>query len=1047
MRTIREYGCREFLRFLTIFLLSSCPIFGQQELLKKPGGTHQSLNPTLFMDQYHPRTWWREDGLPSNQLTDLAQSPNGYLWIGTSRGLARFDGVRFTVFDRSNTPQLLSDRITALLGTPEGTLWIGTEHGGLLRCDTTRASFERIEGIEHRIIRTLYRDRKGTLWVGTKDETWKVIKDKPSIVAKAPNSVLAICEDKDGVLWFGSSLWHKSNESRLHSFSQVEPGLYRYQNASFHRMTKADGFPKIYPDNSVTALCSDQNGDLWIGTAGPSLLRYKDGVFEDYAKVNKMQVRHVHKIVEDRRGTLWVAVSSSHLWRISEGKPIRTSTGWLDCLMEDDDGGLWLGFTHNRGLRRLRNADLIRASHHLGFPNLPMNCLGMDSQGAVWIGTPMYGLSWVDNGKIEHILRDDGKRLQQVTSLHIGKDESVWVATWQGLYRYKQDNLTQYQTSDGLSSQFVRLLFQDSTEVLWIGFVGNGLQRMNGKSFNTVSELDHVEVNWVYEENPHRYWIGTNGGLFQWEHGEVKQMEDAIFQRLPDLNFTCHYADSEGNLWLGTRGGGLLQHRDGHFRIWTRKEGLHDDTIYVIQEDKEKHLWLCGEHGFERVSKSALLTRASGKQVRSRAYSVGERQWTARIMGNGFKKSSVAPDGSLWFATEIGIVILPPEGPQKNQTVPSVLIEEVTGDGTKLVVNTPFEVQPGTHRLEFRFTSPSFFSPKMIHFKYRLIGYDEDWVDSGSQRWTFYNDLPPGEYEFQVIADNGDAVWNEEGAKVQFIIHQLWWKTGWFFTLSFLGLMTVLCFLVRARQKAINNRNEQNRRHREELARVARVATMGELTATIAHEVNQPLCAIVSNAQAATRFLNRENADLDEATAALQDICDDGNRASKVIARVRALAEKRGSKLEPLNLNQLTREVMALFQLDTSAVQVELQLSNELPITQGDPIELQQVVLNLLVNAAQSVQRARVTPKIVVGTSVEEGNMIQFSISDNGTGLEDEQLEQLFDPLYTTKLKGIGMGLAICRRIIESHKGKLWVSKNIDRGVTFHFTLPISERL
>ena len=246
-------------------------------------------------------------------------------------------------------------------------------------------------------------------------------------------------------------------------------------------------------------------------------------------------------------------------------------------------------------------------------------------------------------------------------------------------------------------------------------------------------------------------------------------------------------------------------------------------------------------------------------------------------------------------------------------------------------------------------------------------------------------------------------------------------------------------------ERARRRRGETDlRRNREQLAHVTRISTMGELAASLAHELNQPLTAILSNAQAAHRFLNAKPADLKEVQEILEDIVSDNNRAGEVIRRMRALVKKEELEFAPIHIASVIGEVVQLLHSDEILhnIHVELDCQDGLPNVRGNRVQLQQVILNLLMNAFDAMKDAPAAErKVVVRAQAKDAGIVEISVRDRGTGLTGDSLSKIFQPFYTTKREGLGMGLPISRSILEAHGGRLWAENNADRGATFHFTV------
>jgi PAS domain S-box-containing protein len=324
-----------------------------------------------------------------------------------------------------------------------------------------------------------------------------------------------------------------------------------------------------------------------------------------------------------------------------------------------------------------------------------------------------------------------------------------------------------------------------------------------------------------------------------------------------------------------------------------------------------------------------------------------------------------------------------------------------------------------------------------------MLGYDREDLISGRVRWT---DLIPPEWRDrsaqarQELKTTGTAqpferdYFRKDGSRVPVLVGAA--------SLETTGNQGVAFVL------DLTERKQLEQRYREaqmELARANRVAAMGQLTASIAHEVNHPIAATILNAQTALRWLNRDAPDLEEARQQLAKIVNDGRRAANVVSRIRDLVKKAPSRMEALHINEAITEVIELTRGEAmkNGISVRTQFAESLPAVTGDRTQLQQVILNLILNAVQAMAESGLPLReLQIGIEPNRSDGVLVSIRDSGPGIRPEDLDRLFDPFYTTKPAGMGMGLAICRSIIEGHGGQIWVTSNGQQGAAFNFTLP-----
>jgi signal transduction histidine kinase len=357
---------------------------------------------------------------------------------------------------------------------------------------------------------------------------------------------------------------------------------------------------------------------------------------------------------------------------------------------------------------------------------------------------------------------------------------------------------------------------------------------------------------------------------------------------------------------------------------------------------------------------------------------------------------------------------------------------------------------PGSRRIEIEYTALSFNAPDKVRFQIKLEDNDEDWHDEGNRRSALFQELLPGDYTFRVRAANNHGVWNEAGASLAFTVRPLFWQTVWFraatgfAALAEAGLIVGLVWLNRRRRRA----ELEIQRQRTELAHMARVTTMGEFAASLAHELNHPQSAILSNAQAGELFLHADPPVLDEVRKIFSDIVRDNRRATEIIQRLRTFLRKGEIAVEPVSINALVREIVPLVELDLGVrkVMLRLDLSDGLPSARADRVHLQQVLLNLILNAMDAM--SLVPPdarELRIETRAGAAHTIEVAVSDTGTGIPADKLANIFEPFYTSKEHGLGMGLSIARTIVDAHSGRIWAENNPARGASVRFTLPVNR--
>ncbi len=746
-------------------------------------GDALALEPGKAVTQYIHQVWETEDGLPQNSVSAILQTRDGYIWIGTQEGLVRFDGVRFTVFDTRNSPGLKTNFISVLLQDAEGTLWVGTDGGGLSRLrDGAFTAYTKEQGLASNVVCSIHQDRAGTLWIGTRGGLNRFRDGKFTAYTTreglSNDVVLAISEDREGSLWVGTD----------------GGGLNRFRDDRFTTYTRRDGLSH----DIVSSIHAGRDGSLWIGTWGGGLNRLKEGKFTAYTNQSALSSGIVSAIFEDRHGNLWIGTDGAGLYRL-RGETIDAytakeglSSDLVRCIQEDSEGSLWIG-TRGGGLNRLKDGRFTTYTRREGLSDNMVRAIYQDRAGAVWIGTDGGGLNRFADGRFTVFTKKDGLPHDNVRAISQGSDGTLWFGTWGGgLARFRDGKFTSYTTKDGLLNDIVWDIEEDSRGDLWIGTNG-GLNRLkDGRfdAFTTKTGLPHDVVKCLYEASDGSLWIGTDGGgliRFRDERFTAYTTKNGLSNDI----IRCIHQDREGTLWIGTRDGGLNRFRDGRFVAYRRTDGLFDDAIFQILEDDADNLWMSSNNGIFRVRKKELDDFAEGKlrRVTSLSYGKADGMGSSECNGGAQPAGWKTRDGKLWFPTIKGTVVVDTNYSQLNQLRPPVWIERVTAGKEALTPRRRARLSPGTRTLEFQYTALSFLEPSKVRFRYRLEGFDKEWIEAGTRRVAYYTNIPPGKYAFRVTACNNDGLWNQAGASFEFSLPPHFYESYWFYGLILFGVV------------------------------------------------------------------------------------------------------------------------------------------------------------------------------------------------------------------------------------------------------------------
>jgi ligand-binding sensor domain-containing protein/signal transduction histidine kinase len=813
------------------------------------------LDPHKDLRQYGRRSWQTDTGLPQNTVHAILQTKDGYIWLGTEGGLVRFDGVQFVVYDKQAPAHLPSATINSLFEDGDGNLWIGTEDGLVRRRGSQFAAFQTASGLPSNTIWSVFQSRAGQLWVVTPSGLARY-RDGGFVAIPIPQEIAnprSVVEAMDGSLWIGTNSGiQREKDGKLealpllpnvqieaiaaapdgHVWVGTQTGLYSLGAPNDASAAPLPGLPS----NEITSLTLAKNGSLWIGTAkGAALL--KNGALSSYTAQNGLPAGRVESIFEDREGAAWVATNRG-LARVFEGRvetlgtPEGLSTELVLSMLADREGSVWLG-TETGGLEMLHDQKFTTYTTADGLSDDLVRSVIQDRSGTIWIGTSGGGLDRFDRsqtGKFTHLTTANGLSSDIVLALGSDASNNLWVGTPDGLNQIRDGDISIYTSADGLADDFVRSLYAASDGSLWIG-TRRGLSHLQNGRFTSYSSMDGLGsdlvgaiVEQTGEDGTRSLWIATLGGLTRFSNGKFTTLTTR--EGLTSNVITALYPDREGNLWIGTNQGSLNRLRDGRVTAYPADKSGLPESIYAILEDARGNLWFSSKTGIYSVARQQLNDFAvnSSSHIVSSAYGTADGMKIGECSSGGHPAAWKLADGTMWFATLKGIAAVDPVHLPRNTVPPPVAIDQVLIDDRPVDdlsegASGPLTIAPGMRRFEFHYAGISLIAPQKVRFRYRLDGFDRDWVDAGTRRIAYYTNLPPGKYRFHVLACNNDGVWNETGASIDFRLKPHFYQTIWFYMTMVLGIVLLSYAAYRWRLRQIELRYDAVLSERGRIAR------------------------------------------------------------------------------------------------------------------------------------------------------------------------------------------------------------------------------------
>jgi signal transduction histidine kinase/ligand-binding sensor domain-containing protein/ActR/RegA family two-component response regulator len=1041
-----------------------------------------ALEPSRALTQAMLRGWQTGQGLPQNSVYAIRQTRDGYLWLGTEEGLVRFDGVRFVVHDKHNTPAIRHNWIQSLVETSDGSLWIAIVGGGLARYkDGSFQSYSTSQGLPSDSVWDLAEDGDGSLWIATDAGLARFRDGRITAIGNAGGSprdqLRVIHKSRDGSLWIGTD----------------GHGLTRMRDGRFEVWTTAQGLSS----NVIWAIRETSDGSLWIGTSS-GLDRLQGGIITRYSHSQGLPDDYIRALYVDRRGVLWVGTGGGGLARLRDGvfSSLSTSDGLasndIRSFWEDGEGDLWVG-TAGGGLACLRDGKFSVYGTREGLFGENVRTVIEDSSGAMWIGGHG-GVTRLSGGRTETFTRSNGLAGNTVYALHEDHQGSIWIGTASGLTRYQNGKFASFGVNDGLSHEAVRALEEDAAGRLWVGTEGGLNVRLEDGRFRSYTTKDGLTNNGILALHRARdgtLWIGTRQGLNRSANGVIEPFKVDGLDRAPIISI---HEDAAGTLWFASGAVGLFRWKQGRLASFTSRQGLFDDTLMETLEDGRGNFWVGCNRGIFRLSTKQLDDVASGRRrtVDSIVYGVGDGLRSPECNGGSQPAGWKASDGRLWFATIHGAAVIDPARIASNPIPPPIVVERVSAGKHAWTPARTLVLPAGSNDLEIQYTALSFGAPERVRFRYRLEGFDDGWIEAGNRRSAFYTNLPPGNYRFRVTACNEDGVWNESGVALPLTIEPRFFQTVSFRLLLLLVALAAIWAIDRARLWRLHRRERAltllvaERTHSlEEALRAAQLARLEAEEHRMEAE-HQRAEAEIQHIEAEHHRIEAEEANRAKSTFLASMSHELRTPMNSIIGFSEILAQRLDGQIEPRLLNFLmlvrtsSQHLLALINdiLDLSKVEmgkmevfpeptqirsvvngvtqvmtaisssadviIQVDVPDHLPSIETDSGKLKQILFNLLSNAVKFSPAGSV---ITISAKLV-GDVMEIAVTDRGPGIAAEDFHKVFEefrqlgPARNLQV-GTGLGLSLVKKFSELLRGSVRIESTLGEGTTFTVTLPL----